>query len=184
MANKNKSVNGFAFLLSAAGACLLLCFFSAADVALAAATPKYVVVHAWNPGADNPNYFKGCSTQWIKPMLDAIGKRGNGAVQLGISDVIYALNTDDAKIQSCLDDFFSSSEQYNVPFMLHIDTERFWDSRPGARSIVPLAVTLIVTQIRRSDEIARLLVVRGYTIGGQICPRFRRDSREIGRAHV
>ncbi len=51
--------------------------------------------------------------------------------------------------------------------------------RPGARSIVPLAVTLIVTQIRRSDEIARLLVVRGYTIGGQICPRFRRDSRDL-----
>ncbi len=51
--------------------------------------------------------------------------------------------------------------------------------RPGARSIVPLAVTLIVTQIRRSDEIARLLVVRGYTIGGRICPQFRTDSRDI-----
>ncbi|MBA7465542.1 hypothetical protein ES707_00712 [subsurface metagenome] len=48
--------------------------------------------------------------------------------------------------------------------------------RPGARSIVPLAVTLIVTQIRRSDEIARLLVVRGYTIGGRICPQFRTES--------
>ncbi|MFZ3100089.1 MAG: hypothetical protein WA103_02540 [Minisyncoccales bacterium] len=130
MANKNKSVNRFAFLLPAACACLSLYLFSPADVALAAAAPKYVVVHAWNPGADNPNYFKGCSTQWIKPILDAIGKRGNGAVQLGISDVIYALNTDDAEIQSCLDNFFSSSEQYNVPFMLHIDTERFWDSRP------------------------------------------------------
>jgi energy-coupling factor transport system permease protein len=51
--------------------------------------------------------------------------------------------------------------------------------RPGARSIVPLAVTLIVTQIRRSDEIARLLVVRGYAIGGRICPRFSADPRDI-----
>ncbi len=130
MANKNKSVNKFVFLLSAVCVCSLFYFFSAIDSVLAAAAPKYVVVHAWNPGPDNPNYFKGCSTQWIKPMLDAIGKRGNGAVQLGISDVIYALNTDDAEIQSCLDDFFNSAEQYNIPFMLHIDTERFWDSRP------------------------------------------------------
>ncbi|MFA5067607.1 MAG: hypothetical protein WC466_06165 [Candidatus Izemoplasmatales bacterium] len=130
MANENGGVEKLVFMLSAAAACLFLYLFSAADVALATATPKYVVVHAWNPGPDNPNYFKGCSTQWIGPMLDAIGKRGNGAVQLGISDVIYALNTDDAEIRSCLDNFFSSSEQHNIPFMLHIDTERFWDSRP------------------------------------------------------
>ncbi|MCM2466130.1 energy-coupling factor transporter transmembrane protein EcfT [Methanoculleus oceani] len=51
--------------------------------------------------------------------------------------------------------------------------------RPGVRSIVPLAVTLIVTQIRRADEIARLLVVRGYTIGGRICPRFEADPRDV-----
>ncbi len=39
--------------------------------------------------------------------------------------------------------------------------------RPGIRWIVPLAVTLIVTEIRRADETARLLVVRGgYTTGG------------------
>ncbi|WP_214019444.1 hypothetical protein [Methanoculleus sp.] len=51
--------------------------------------------------------------------------------------------------------------------------------RPGVRSIVPLAVTLIVTQIRRADEIARLLMVRGYTIGGRICPRFEADPRDV-----
>lgn len=117
----------FIFVMVCSSSCL---FFLADNVAFAASASKYVVVHAWNPGPDNPNYFKGCSTQWIKPMLDAIGKRGNGAVQLGISDVIYALNTDDAAIQSCLDKFFNASQQYDVPFMLHIDTERFWDSRP------------------------------------------------------
>lgn len=54
--------------------------------------------------------------------------------------------------------------------------------RPGARSIVPLAVTLIVTQIRRADEVARLLVVRGYTIGGKTCPRFRADPLDVPAA--
>jgi energy-coupling factor transport system permease protein len=49
----------------------------------------------------------------------------------------------------------------------------------GIRTIVPIAVLLIITQIRRADEVARLLVVRGYTLGGQICPRFRTDRRDI-----
>ena len=49
----------------------------------------------------------------------------------------------------------------------------------GARSIVPIAVLLIVTQIRRADEVARLLVVRGYTLGGRICPQFRTGPRDI-----
>ncbi|WP_292517589.1 energy-coupling factor transporter transmembrane component T [Methanoculleus sp.] len=51
--------------------------------------------------------------------------------------------------------------------------------RPGIRSIVPLAVTLIVTEIRRSEEIARLLAVRGYTLGGRISPRFRTGSKDV-----
>ncbi|BBL68576.1 energy-coupling factor transporter transmembrane protein EcfT [Methanoculleus chikugoensis] len=51
--------------------------------------------------------------------------------------------------------------------------------RPGIRWIVPLAVTLIVTEIRRADETARLLVVRGYTTGGKICPRFRTDPLDV-----
>ena len=51
--------------------------------------------------------------------------------------------------------------------------------RPGIRSIVPLAVTLIVTQIRRSEDIARLLVVRGYTLGGRVCPRFKTGRKDV-----
>ncbi|MDV2482889.1 hypothetical protein F8E02_13005 [Methanoculleus sp. Wushi-C6] len=54
--------------------------------------------------------------------------------------------------------------------------------RPGLRSIVPLAVTLIVTELRRSEEIARLLVVRGYTHGGRICPRFRKSTADTPAA--
>ncbi len=49
----------------------------------------------------------------------------------------------------------------------------------GALSIVPIAVLLIITQIRRADDMARLLVVRGYTLGGQICPVFETGSRDI-----
>ncbi|HOI13722.1 MAG TPA: hypothetical protein PLG75_07685 [Methanoculleus sp.] len=51
--------------------------------------------------------------------------------------------------------------------------------QPGVRSIVPLAVNLIVTEIRRSDELARLLVVRGYTVGGRICPLFRTEPGDV-----
>lgn len=51
--------------------------------------------------------------------------------------------------------------------------------RIGARSIVPIAVLLIVTQIRRAEEMAGLLVVRGYTLGGRICPTFETGSRDV-----
>ncbi|HON40369.1 MAG TPA: energy-coupling factor transporter transmembrane component T [Methanoculleus sp.] len=51
--------------------------------------------------------------------------------------------------------------------------------RPGLRSIVPLAIILIITEIRRTDDVARLLTVRGYTAGGVICPRFQRGSNDI-----
>jgi len=51
--------------------------------------------------------------------------------------------------------------------------------RPGLRSIVPLALNLVITEIRRADEIARLLTVRGYTAGGVVCPRFQTSLNEI-----
>jgi energy-coupling factor transporter transmembrane protein EcfT len=54
--------------------------------------------------------------------------------------------------------------------------------RPGLRTVVPLAVTLIVTELRRSEEVARLLMVRGYTHGGRICPRFRKGAWDIPAA--
>ncbi len=54
--------------------------------------------------------------------------------------------------------------------------------RPGLYSLVPLAVTLIVTELRRSEEIAGLLTVRGYTHGGRICPRFGRGVWDIPAA--
>lgn len=51
--------------------------------------------------------------------------------------------------------------------------------RPGLRSIVPLALNLVITEIRRADEVARLLTVRGYTAGGVVCPRFQTSLNEI-----
>ncbi len=51
--------------------------------------------------------------------------------------------------------------------------------RAGVRTIVPLAVNLIVTQLRRSEEQSRLLSVRGYTLGGRICPKFSTSRREL-----
>ena len=51
--------------------------------------------------------------------------------------------------------------------------------RIGARSIVPIAILLIITEIRRADDLARLLVVRGYTLGGRICPTFETGARDL-----
>ncbi len=51
--------------------------------------------------------------------------------------------------------------------------------RIGARSIVPIAILLIITEIRRADDLARLLVVRGYTLGGRICPIFETGARDV-----
>jgi len=51
--------------------------------------------------------------------------------------------------------------------------------RIGTRSIVPIAILLIVTEIRRADDLARLLVVRGYTLGGRICPIFETGARDV-----
>ncbi|KUG20752.1 transmembrane component bion of energizing module of biotin ecf transporter [hydrocarbon metagenome] len=50
--------------------------------------------------------------------------------------------------------------------------------KPGFRTIVPLAVNLIVLQLRRTEDQARLLAVRGYTKGGRICPKFRTGYRD------
>ncbi|MEG3055601.1 MAG: hypothetical protein ACOCG4_02260 [Methanoculleus sp.] len=55
-------------------------------------------------------------------------------------------------------------------------------NRVGVLTIVPIAVLLIITQIRRADDMARLLVVRGYTLGGRICPIFETGSRDIPAA--
>ncbi|NLA37985.1 MAG: hypothetical protein GX882_01090 [Methanomicrobiales archaeon] len=51
--------------------------------------------------------------------------------------------------------------------------------RVGFRSIVPITILLIITEIRRADDLARLLMVRGYTLGGRICPVFETDLRDV-----
>ncbi|MDN7024400.1 hypothetical protein FGU65_05780 [Methanoculleus sp. FWC-SCC1] len=43
---------------------------------------------------------------------------------------------------------------------------------PSIRTIVPLATSIVVNQLRRTRDQAKLLDVRGYRHGGHICPTF------------
>ena len=49
----------------------------------------------------------------------------------------------------------------------------------GIRSIVPAGRVLIYDAIRRADETAEVLAMRGYRNGGTICPRFRTSVSDI-----
>lgn len=52
-------------------------------------------------------------------------------------------------------------------------------SRLGLRSLVPAASILIHGALRRADETADLMAVRGYTRGGTYCPEFKTPARDI-----
>ncbi len=52
-------------------------------------------------------------------------------------------------------------------------------SRWGLRSLVPAGSILIHSALRRADETAELLAVRGYTQGGTYCPKFEIPPRDI-----
>ncbi len=50
---------------------------------------------------------------------------------------------------------------------------------PSIRTIAPLATNIVINQLRRTADQAKLLNVRGYHRGGRICPTFspgRRDA--------
>lgn len=47
------------------------------------------------------------------------------------------------------------------------------------RSVVPVAMNIVVNQLRRTEEAAKLLTVRGYTAGGEINPRFETTGQDI-----
>jgi len=51
--------------------------------------------------------------------------------------------------------------------------------KPGIRTIGALSANLIIGQIRRTEEQAKLLTVRGYESGGQVCPEFRTATADI-----
>jgi energy-coupling factor transport system permease protein len=54
--------------------------------------------------------------------------------------------------------------------------------KPGMETIVPAAGMLIHTQMKRADDQADLLSMRGYSGGGTICPVFRRGRGDIPAA--
>lgn len=49
----------------------------------------------------------------------------------------------------------------------------------GIRSLVPAGSILIHDALRRADETAELMAVRGYRHGGSCCPAFNLPSRDI-----
>jgi hypothetical protein len=51
--------------------------------------------------------------------------------------------------------------------------------RTGLRSLVPTGSILIYGALRRADETAELMAVRGYTHGGSYCPEFETSMKDI-----
>jgi hypothetical protein len=52
-------------------------------------------------------------------------------------------------------------------------------TRWGVRSLVPAGSILILGALRRADETAELLAIRGYIHGGMYCPHFKTPVRDI-----
>lgn len=50
------------------------------------------------------------------------------------------------------------------------------------RTIIPLATTLLVNQLRRTEETAKLLTLRGFVSGGEIQPVFITERKDIALA--
>ena len=51
--------------------------------------------------------------------------------------------------------------------------------RWGIRSLVPAGSILIHGALRRADDNAELMAIRGYTHGGSYCPKFETPARDI-----
>ncbi|MFH1413676.1 MAG: fibronectin type III domain-containing protein, partial [Candidatus Omnitrophota bacterium] len=103
--------------------------------------PQYIVIDAWNPGGDNPEVIispfdnkpyvtSNSNPVWISEMINTIGTKGTPARRLAFGEVIYLWNTDESEIRACLQNFFSISEDLDVPIFLHLEEERFWEYRP------------------------------------------------------
>jgi energy-coupling factor transporter transmembrane protein EcfT len=52
-------------------------------------------------------------------------------------------------------------------------------NRWGLRSLVPTGSILIHGALRRADDNAELMAIRGYTHGGSYCPKFETPLRDI-----
>jgi len=52
-------------------------------------------------------------------------------------------------------------------------------NRRGLRSLVPAGSILVHGALRRADDNAELMAIRGYTHGGSFCPKFETPARDI-----
>jgi energy-coupling factor transporter transmembrane protein EcfT len=51
--------------------------------------------------------------------------------------------------------------------------------RLGVRSLIPTGIILVQGTLRRANDAAELMAVRGYTRGGTFCPEFSTTTRDI-----
>ena len=93
-----------------------------ADYVLRLNTPQYVIIHPFFPGTDT-------DMSWVPDAINALG-RGSITRRLAIAGVIQTLDWSDASINNWLEMFFSAAEQNDVPLLLHLDSEHFYDHRP------------------------------------------------------
>jgi energy-coupling factor transport system permease protein len=49
----------------------------------------------------------------------------------------------------------------------------------GVQSLIPTGIILVHGTLRRADDAAELMAVRGYTRGGTFCPEFNTTTRDI-----
>lgn len=51
--------------------------------------------------------------------------------------------------------------------------------KPSFRTIIPLSTNILINQLRRTEETAKLLTIRGFVSGGEIEPVFITERRDI-----
>jgi len=54
--------------------------------------------------------------------------------------------------------------------------------KPSFRTIIPLGTNLLINQLRRTEETAKLLTIRGFVSGGEIDSIFITERRDIALA--
>lgn len=83
--------------------------------------PFYMVIHQFMPGTD-------FGVAWMGEIVDTFGL-GTSTRRLGVAAVLRLLDWSDSKLEQELVGFLNASEYYNVPILLHLDSEHFYDSR-------------------------------------------------------
>lgn len=90
---------------------------------------RYFVIH---PQGLNPNYydFSNKNNDYVKDMVSKLGNPTSNPYRLGMGSEVKAYEMSTDIIQKRLQRDFEMSEAHNVPLLLHVDFEWFWDNRP------------------------------------------------------